>query len=78
MALQYVQEQGIGPLERHTLITCRFTGFLKRTTQRLLKPSEEQKQEMADIFVVIAGVRIYLLKSVTFETVTFKRIHRKS
>lgn len=74
MALQYVQEQGIGPLERHTLITCRFTGLLKRTTQRLLKP----KQEMADIFVVIAGVRIYLLKSVTFETVTFKRIHRKS
>lgn len=46
--------------------------------QRLLKPSEEQKQEMADIFVVIAGVRIYLLKSVTFETVTFERIHRKS
>lgn len=74
MALQYVQEQGIGPLERHTLITCRFTGLLKRTTQRLLKP----KQEMADIFVVIARVRIYLLKSVTFETVTFKRIHRKS
>lgn len=32
-APQYVQEQGIGPLQRHTLITCRFTGLLKHTKQ---------------------------------------------
>lgn len=36
-APQYTQEQGIGPLQRHTLITCRFTGLLKHTKQRFLK-----------------------------------------